>query len=71
MVQRTRGIKKRRRRPGEVASKMQSIRNQCLECMGYNHAEIQRCTSLECWLYPWRFGKTPEAAEREGYEAGL
>ena len=49
-------LRKRRRRKGEVASRKEAIRNFCFECMGYNIAEIKRCTATECWFYPWRTG---------------
>lgn len=49
-------MKRRRRQCGEVASRKEAIRNFCLECMGYQQAEIRRCTATECWLYPWRLG---------------
>ena len=53
------------RQPGEVATRKYAIRNFCLECMGYNAAEVRRCTAPECWLYPYRLGRgeTPLAAE--------
>lgn len=49
-------IRKRRRKPGEYDSRKESIRNMCMECMGYQMAEIRKCTATECWLYPWRLG---------------
>ena len=59
-------VKKRGRQPHEIATKMKAIRNHCLECMGYVAPEVEFCTAPECWLYPWRFGITPEAAARQG-----
>jgi hypothetical protein len=53
------GILKRRRKPEDVASPRVSIRNHCLECMGYAISEVTLCTSPECWLYPWRLATTP------------
>ncbi len=53
-------IKKRRRKSGEVAGRKEAIRNMCMECMGYEIAEIKRCTALKCWLYPWRLGALDE-----------
>jgi len=43
----------------EVVSARASIRNHCLECMGYATQEVGQCTDPKCWLYPWRMGKTP------------
>ena len=42
--------------PGEVATRSVAIRNHCLECCGYNNAEVRRCSGPECWLYPYRMG---------------
>lgn len=50
-------IKKRRREVnGEYVGRREAIRNFCMECMGYQMAEIKKCTAKECWLYPWRLG---------------
>lgn len=49
-------LRKRQRRKGEVATRREAIRNHCMECMGYQMAEIHECTATGCWLYPWRLG---------------
>ena len=49
-------LSRRRRKPGEVATRKQAIRNMCLECMGYQIAEVHKCTSEQCWLWPYRLG---------------
>lgn len=36
-----------------------AIRSHCVECMGGMIAEIARCTSTGCSLYPFRMGKNP------------
>ncbi len=41
---------------------MKAIRYQCLECMGWYKAEVRKCTSPLCPLYPYRMGKNPERA---------
>lgn len=48
------GVKRRRRKPDEVASRSIAIRNFCLECMGYLSPEVEQCTDIGCWLYPYR-----------------
>lgn len=53
-------LKRRRRKKGEVASRKEAVRNFCLECMGYQIAEVRRCTATQCWLYPWRLGALDE-----------
>ena len=59
-------ILRRRRNPDEVTTARIAIRNHCLECVGYVVSEVERCTSPECWLYPWRMGKTPYPTQRKG-----
>ena len=43
----------------EVVSARASIRNFCISCMNYQVQEVERCTAVQCWLYPWRMGRTP------------
>ena len=45
----------------------EAIRAMCVDCMGGEgpldaKGEIERCTSVGCPLWPYRFGKGPEAA---------
>lgn len=42
------------RRAWEGGSRKAAIRGFCLQCVGYEPAEINRCTSLTCPLYPYR-----------------
>ena len=35
-------------------SRKAAIRAQCLECVGYQSAETDRCTAPACPLYPYR-----------------
>ena len=49
-------IQKRPRKPGEIPTRKQAIRNFCVQCMGYEAAEVRRCTAPGCWLYPYRMG---------------
>ena len=37
----------------------QAIIAACKECVGYNSAEVRRCTSPLCALYPFRTHETP------------
>jgi len=62
---------KRRREPGEIATPVASIRNFCLECCGYQPSEVELCTAPKCWLWPWRFGRTPEGAARQGKDSDV
>lgn len=36
-----------------------AIRAHCVDCMGGMTAEIRRCTSHDCALYPFRMGENP------------
>jgi hypothetical protein len=35
------------------------MRTFCLACMGGNSAEVRRCTSPACALFPYRLGTNP------------
>jgi len=41
-----------------------AIRAFCIECMGYQRAEVEKCTAPECPLYQWRFGRRPAGLKR-------
>lgn len=38
-----------------------AIIEHCKECMGFNRAEVRRCTSQLCALYPFRTYDTPQS----------
>ncbi len=63
----------RRRKPDEIPTPRVAIRNHCLECCGYSTKETELCTAPKCWLYPWRFGTTPQdlKSKRGGNMAAL
>ena len=42
------------RRAWQGRSRKAAIRAFCLECMGYQSAEVNRCTAPACPLYPYR-----------------
>lgn len=42
---------------------LQAIKQFCFLCSGENRAEVKRCTSPKCPLYPYRTGKS--GAKRE------
>ena len=35
------------------------MRSFCMDCMGDNRAEVRRCTSVGCALWPYRLGRNP------------
>jgi len=39
---------------------MSAIREKCLECCGWQSAEVRKCPCKECVLYPFRFGRYGE-----------
>lgn len=50
---------------GMQTNPVKAIRQFCLECSGDSSAEVKRCTSEKCALYPFRFGKNPYRTKRE------
>lgn len=42
-----------------MRSPVQSIRQHCLNCVGGSRLEVKLCTSIDCPLFPYRFGKNP------------
>ena len=43
----------------EIKSPVKAIRQFCLDCCGGSSAEVRACTSVNCALKPFRFGKNP------------
>ncbi len=41
----------------------QAIRKNCLDCMGGQWSEVPLCTSPKCTLYPYRYGRLPQAGD--------
>ena len=35
------------------------IREKCLDCCCGSWFEVEKCTAVNCPLYPWRMGKNP------------
>ena len=53
-----------RYKPKKVKSPAKAIREFCIECMGGRESEgylnrVNECVSPDCWLYDFRFGKSP------------
>lgn len=36
---------------------LKAIRARCLDCSGWNSADVRRCDFEDCELWPYRFGK--------------
>lgn len=47
---------------------IKAIRAKCLDCMLFNKAEVRRCPSVKCPLYPFRMGHKPKVFTPEGAE---
>ena len=45
---------------------VKAVREFCVSCMGGNQAEVRRCTSVGCSLWPFRFGKNPFHQRKKG-----
>ena len=46
-------------------SPIKAIRRFCIECMGFQQAEIPRCTAPLCPLFPFRMGKAHKSVSPE------
>lgn len=38
-------------------TRTKAIREKCLDCMCWNAAEVRRCPSTDCTLWPYRLGR--------------
>lgn len=45
---------------------MRAIRLHCKDCSGDSFAEVARCTVLDCYLWPLRFGTSQRVAAEAG-----
>ena len=71
MTKTIRQIVRHRRRPGTIVwPPRNAIRCHCLECMGYQQAEVRRCTDTGCHLWPYRLGQDSKPRELAGAEIG-
>lgn len=49
----------------KVHRPLKAIRLFCLDCVGHSPKEVANCTaSSTCPLWPYRFGKRPDTAQR-------
>lgn len=50
--------------PKKPLTPLQAIRKNCLQCLGWDSKEVEKCTGERmCFLYPFRFGKNPNRAK--------
>ena len=50
---------KKQRENKYLLTPVQSIRAECIKCMGGYLKEVRICDSLDCRSWPYRFGKRP------------
>ena len=44
---------------------VKALRKKCLNCMCYQPKEVRLCTGIDCPIYPYRFGRSPDEAIRD------
>jgi len=44
---------------GHLQRPSRAIRLKCLDCCGENAAEVRKCVSIDCPLWPHRMGTSP------------
>lgn len=49
----------------EAAPILSVIRAKCIDCSGGNTAEVRRCVTHTCALWPYRMGRNPFRTPRE------
>ena len=48
-----------------ITNPVKAIRAFCLDCMGGSSNEVKQCSTEDCPLWNFRFGKSPFRAKRE------
>ncbi len=48
---------------------LKAIRRFCLQCMGFQTAEVRACTEATCPLWPYRLGRDPGAERARRLQA--
>jgi len=53
---------------GKRVSPLTAIRAFCLECVGFNHAEVSKCKSKDCplWYFRMKRNDTGQKKAQEG-----
>jgi hypothetical protein len=47
---------------GELPGPLAAIRAKCIDCSAGNMAEVRRCATVKCPLWPYRMGSNPRRA---------
>ena len=69
MPQKTEAIYNRSKIPTPKTT-YQGARKKCTDCVGGERRRIKDCPISDCLLWPHRYGITPAAAKRKGYDVG-
>ena len=48
---------------------IKAIRKKCLNCMCYQPKEVRLCQSIDCAIYPYRFGRRPDSSTLDTIKA--
>lgn len=48
----------------KILTPLRAIRAKCLDCSGGSPKETRECVMLDCPLYPYRMGKSPNRKPR-------
>ena len=46
-----------------IGSKLNAIRQYCLDCTGGSTEAVRRCGIASCHVWPYRFGRNPKASD--------
>lgn len=49
----------------KVLNALKAIRAKCLDCCSGNRSVVRYCSTLECTLWPYRFGMHPRTAAKK------
>ena len=42
---------------------MKAIREKCMECSNWQFKEVRLCPAVDCALWPFRFGRSPQQGD--------
>lgn len=48
----------------KILTPLRAIRAKCIDCSAGSMKEVRECVMLDCHLYPYRFGKSPNRKPR-------
>ena len=48
----------------KILTPLRAIRAKCIDCSAWSMKEVRECVMLDCPLYPYRLGKSPNRKPR-------